>query len=430
MRRIIICAALGGVALAGPATAGGFDRGGVNVDLLFDDRRFVAEATGTYVFPQRTLDDIVRDVNLAGLPPASSASVGVGGDFFVPRIALKAGLGRHVDCVATYGQPFGADASFGLNNAHSASSADFEVDSDDFGLTCSAKFALGSFKFDGFPETKGRFRIIGGVSHLDLKGMQRRQTFADFVGVPDAALPAALSGLNAEGLGAFKLSDKAVGYRIGFAYEIPVPDAKRGFRISAIYSSRYDLNLDGTVDISAFNTPAALASPVSDVSANTEIPQSVEVKAQAPVAALGVLVDASFKWQDWSRLGTIPIAGVVSPVTGAPSPLIAFEPLYEDGLTVEVGVGAELAEGLSGRIAGRWDRGTSTSFGFQTDTWALTGGLRYARENVEATIGGSIGLLTSGSSSGVDTVDPANDLSYSFGNDFVGAVSASLKIAF
>jgi len=402
----------------------------VNVDLLFNEAPIAAEATGTYVFPQRTLNNVVRDINLAGAAPLSSDSVSVGGDFFIPRLGFKVGLGRHGDCLATYGQPFGADQSFGLNNAHSASSAEFSIDTDDLGLTCSANFSVGSFKFEGFPRTKGKLRLIAGVSYLDLNAFSSRQSFADFAGIPAAFLPAGLAGLNTDGVGDFNLSDESVGFRVGLSYEIPIPDASRGFRISAIYSSKYDLNLNGTVDTSAFNTPAALAFPVSQVDASSQIPQSLEVKLQAPIQSLGVLADASVKWQDWSQIQSIGINGIISPATGTPSTNIAFEPLYRDGLTIEVGVATALAEGLSGRIAGRFDRGTSTTFGSQSDTWSASLGLRYDYANIQASFGGSVGILTSGSSSGVDTIDPANDFSFSFGNDFVGALSGSLKIVF
>lgn len=419
-----------GIGAATAASAGGFDRGGVNVDLLFNEAPFATEATGTYVFPQRNLDNVVRDINLAGAAPLSTDKISVGGDFFVPRLGFKVGLGRHGDCLATYGQPFGADQSFGLNNAHSASSAEFSIDTDDLGLTCSANFSVGSFKFSDFPRTKGKLRLIAGVSYLDLNASSARQTFADFAGIPAAFLPAGLTGLNTDGVGDFQLSDESVGFRVGFSYEIPIPDASRGFRISAIYSSKYDLNLKGTVDTSAFNTPAALAFPVSQVNASTEIPQSVEVKLQAPIQSLGILADASVKWQDWSQIQSIGINGIISPATGTPSTNIAFEPLYRDGLTVEVGVATALAEGLSGRIAGRFDRGTSTTFGSQSDTWSASLGLRYDHANIQASLGGSVGILTSGSSSGIDTTDPANDFSFSFGNDFVGAISGSVKIIF
>ncbi len=428
LRGVSLCLLSIGAATA--VSAGGFDRGGVNVDLLFNEAPIASESTGTFVFPQRNLNNVVRDTNVAGAAPLSTDKISVGGDFFVPRLGFKVGLGRHGDCLATYGQPFGADQSFGLNNAHSASSAEFSIDSDDLGLTCSANFSVGSFKFEGFPRTKGKLRLIAGASYLDLNASSARQTFADFAGIPAAFLPAGLTGLNTDGVGDFRLGDESFGFRVGFSYEIPVPDAARGFRISAIYSSKYDLNLRGTVDTSAFNTPAALAFPVSQVDASTEIPQSVEVKLQAPIQSLGILADASVKWQDWSQIQSIGINGIISPVTGTPATNIAFEPLYRDGLTIEIGVGAALAEGLSGRVAGRFDRGTSTTFGTQSDTWSASAGLRYDYGNIQASLGGSVGILTSGSSSGIDTIDPANDFSFSFGNDFVGAISGSVKIVF
>ena len=40
--------------------AGGFDRGGVNIDLLFDDRPYAVEAGVTYVSPQRELHNVRR----------------------------------------------------------------------------------------------------------------------------------------------------------------------------------------------------------------------------------------------------------------------------------------------------------------------------------------------------------------------------------
>ena len=416
------------------AFAGGFDRGGVNIDLLFHESEVAAEASATVVLPQRQLNDVTRDVNIAtgvtGAAPASTATVDVDSDFVVPRFGLKFALGEHADCLGTYSQPFGADSEFGLNNAYSASAVNFEIDTDDLGLTCSLNLSVGSFQFGDYPETKGKLRFIFGGSYLKLEGEQGRQTFADFAGVPAATLAfIGLGGLDSDGVGVFKLSDEAFGYRIGIGYEIPIPDAKRGFRISAVYASKYDLDLTGTVDISAFNTPVARAVPTSKVSATSEIPQSIEVKAQAPIPGLDVLADARFKWQDWSKLGSIPINGVISPATGQPS-AVAFEPLYQDGLTFELGVAAELAEGLSGRIAGRWDKGTSTTFGFQTDTWSGSLGVQFSNEFVDVSLGGSVGVLTSGSSSGVDTIDPANDLNYTFGSDLVGAFQGAVRFRF
>ena len=61
-----VISAASAACITAPAFAGGFDRGGVNIDLLYDEAQIAAEATATYVFPQRRLDNVVRDVNLAG----------------------------------------------------------------------------------------------------------------------------------------------------------------------------------------------------------------------------------------------------------------------------------------------------------------------------------------------------------------------------
>ena len=50
--------------VAGTAQAGGLERGGYNIDLLFDPSTYAAEATATYVNPQRELDNVV-DINPA-----------------------------------------------------------------------------------------------------------------------------------------------------------------------------------------------------------------------------------------------------------------------------------------------------------------------------------------------------------------------------
>lgn len=79
---------------------------------------------------------------------------------------------------------------------------------------------------------------------------------------------------------------------------------------------------------------------------------------------------------------------------------------------------------MSGLVAVTWDRGTSTSFGTQSDTWTLAAGASYSpNENLEFRLGGALGVLTSGTS-----VD--DRITYDYGNDLVAAVSASMKLKF
>src|SRR5690606_31126797 len=56
-----------GCAMTAPAMAGGLERGGYNIDLLFDEGRFAAESAVTYVAPQRKVKN-VRDINATADP--------------------------------------------------------------------------------------------------------------------------------------------------------------------------------------------------------------------------------------------------------------------------------------------------------------------------------------------------------------------------
>ncbi|RWK66087.1 OmpP1/FadL family transporter [Mesorhizobium sp.] len=388
--------------ISGVANAGGFDRGGVNIDQLFDAAPYSFDAGVTYVSPQRTLKNVQR-LDGSGM---SSSSVDVGGDYAVPRIGIKANIFEPVDCLASYTEPYGAEADFGMNNAYSPTAVEYYVKTNDFGLTCSYKINVG----------KGSLRFIGGVSYQEVDAFLSRQTLLAFGNT---------------GLGKFKLSDEAWGWRVGAAYEIP----EIALRASLMYSSSYKYDeLSGTVDTTGFRGafPADLipgATGVFPVSASAEIPQAVELKLQSGIAP-GWLAFGSIRWQEWSRLGVIPINGVRSPVTGAPSP-VSFDLLYRDGWTVSGGIAHKFTDQLSGAVSLTWDRGTSTTSGYQSDTWAVASGISYSpTDKIEVRLGGSIGVLTSGSSTFTGIGDTANAITYTYDDDLLLAGSASVKVKF
>tara|TARA_R110002020_G_scaffold23525_7_gene78242 strand:- start:4420 stop:5850 length:1431 start_codon:yes stop_codon:yes gene_type:complete len=468
----IVAGLAASVALGSAAQAGGFDRGGVNTDLLFSDKKVDTEFSVTYVNPQRTINNVTRGSNEAtqaavgtalapivgaagpvatpaeiqafiaanpavngptvqavqtgvvnaivaggGNPaPATSASIDIDGDYVVPRVGLKVGLTDDLACLGTYTQPFGADAEYGTGNAYSASATEFSIETRDIGLTCSYRFA-------GMQLGVGQsyFRIIGGISYQELDGFQARQRFLDFANLGVATVGGVT---NTSGIGTFTVGGDAVGYRIGAAFEIP----DIALRASLMYSSKYEYDLSGTQDNTGFGAviPGSALVPIT---MNTEIPQSVEFKIQTGIAP-GTLAFASVKWQEWSRLGIIPVNGGVSPVSGAPTAL-SFDPVYRDGWTVTGGVGRKFNDSLSGSLALTWDRGTATTTGTQTDTWTVSGGLAHeVNENIELRVGGAIGVLTSGTSVPAVGGDAANNVTYSFDNDVVYALSGALKVKF
>ena len=387
---------------SGVASAGGFDRGGVNIDQLFDTAPYSFDAGVTYVSPQRKLKNVHR---LDGSNMTTS-EVDVGGDYAVPHVGIKANLFEPVDCLASYTKPYGADANYGLNNAYSPTAVKYSVKTDDFGLTCSYKFNVG----------KGIFRFIGGVSYQEVDAFLSRQTLLAFGNT---------------GVGTFQLSDAAWGWRAGAAYEIP----EIALRGSLMYYSSYKYDgLSGTVDTTGFaGAFPANAVPgstgVYPVTGSSEIPQAVELKLQSGIAP-GWLAFGSIRWQEWSRLSIIPIQGVRSPVDGTSSK-VSFDPLYRDGWTITGGIGHKFTDQISGAVSLTWDRGTSTTSGYQSDTWALATGVSYTpNDKVEIRLGGSIGVLTSGSSTFSGVGDTANAVTYSYGNDLLLAGSATVKVKF
>ncbi|MEO5757128.1 MAG: transporter, partial [Mesorhizobium sp.] len=206
-------------------------------------------------------------------------------------------------------------------------------------------------------------------------------------------------------------------------------------RGSLMYYSSYKYDgLSGTVDTTGFSGtfPANIvpgSTGIYPVSASAQIPQALELKLQSGIAP-GWLAFGSVRWQQWSKLGIIPITGVRSPVTGAPSST-SFDLLYRDGWTISGGIGHKFTDQISGLVSLTWDRGTSTTSGYQSDTYALATGVSYSpNDKVEVRLGGSIGVLTSGSSTFTGIGDGANAVTYTYGNDLLLAGSASVKIKF
>ena len=187
--------ALIGAAMS-PAHAGGIERGGYDIDLLFDPAPFATEAEATYVMPDRKLKNGVDTNPLDGNITALGSSTNESEDYWVPRIGAKAQLVPGVDCMVDYSQPWGAHTSPGLW-AGAQSNMETDIKSDSYGATCSYKMDAG----------KGQLRFIGGVFYQKVYGFKE-----DLV---SPLVP------NFEGTGRVDLTSSGWGWRAGIAYEIP-----------------------------------------------------------------------------------------------------------------------------------------------------------------------------------------------------------------
>lgn len=467
-------------ALTTAALAGGFDRGGVNIDKLFDESRFATDVQVTYVSPRRSVNNVQRSENvaagaisagviiaatgaaslndantaiaqltaaanggsvqaqqqLAGIGAAiaantqgaSSARIDQDSNFVVPRYSAKLELGPGANCLATYSEPFGASNENGTGNALSASSVEFSIDTQDYGLTCAYEFGAGNTSVgDSFVS------VIGGVSYQEFEGFLSRQSFFDFANAGIGSLAALGSNVtNTSGLGTFNVEGDAVGWRAGIAYEIP----DIALRAMVLYSSKYDYDLTGVQDNTGFGVDAAAGNAQANISGELEIPQSIDVKLQSGIAE-GTLAFANFRWQQWSAIDIIPIVGGITAVApdannNAVATNLAFEAGYQDGYTANIGIGKQINENLSGLVSIGWDRGTSTFSGTQTDSWTFSGGVNYKEgENIELRLGGAVGILEGGSSTALpNSIDQANNVDYSFDADLLLAINAGIKYKF
>ncbi|CDZ60450.1 Outer membrane protein E [Neorhizobium galegae bv. orientalis] len=405
-----VFALVAGCTLQSPALAGGIERGGYNIDLLFDPSSVAIESTATFVMPQRKLKNVTDTVAGDGAlnTLGYSNSVEETEDYWSPRIGAKAGF-EGFDCLVDYSQPYGAHTNPGAGWAGANQNIETKINSDNYALTC-------SYKFDAGP---GDLRVIAGGNYLQMDGFKERLVLAP--GTP------AVGVLAGTGVGRLDLEGDGWGWRAGLAYEIP----EYALRASLMYYSQVKLkDVTGEVDLTALSPALGAGIPgagtVIPVEGSTAMPEAIELKLQSGIAP-DWLAFGSVKWTNWSVLQRIPFynAGGVE--------VTALELGYRDGWTVTGGVGHKFNEQWSGAVSLTWDRGTSQGFGTLTDTWTVGAGVAYSpNKNVEIRLAGVLGILTSGSSGAVtiDGIAAGDEATYRFGDDLVAALSTSLKVKF
>ncbi|BCG87847.1 long-chain fatty acid transporter [Mesorhizobium sp. 113-3-9] len=377
------------------AHAGGLERGGYDIDLLFDPAPFATEAEATYVMPDRKYKN-ARGPTGADLGLGTTANGAEG--YWVPRIGGKVQVVPGVDCMVDYSQPWGAHTAPGIWNG-AISNIETNIQSNNYAATCSYKMDAG----------KGQIRFIGGVFYQEVYGFKE-----------------GLVSLAPLATGRVDLSSSGWGWRAGLAYEIP----DIALRASLVYNSQVKLdNISGTL-----TTPGGS----TGIYAPTEsMPDSLEFKLQSGIAP-GWLAFGSVKWVNWSVLQSVPICPTYAPsaacFTNGPGQATSLDLMYRDGWTVTGGIGHKFNDQWSAAGQLSWDRGTSHGYGSQSDTWTLGGGVAYTPSaNIEFRLAGAIGVMTSGRSGtlvGENGYVAGEDATYDFGNDLVTALSGGVKIKF
>lgn len=418
---------LAAFALSSTALAGGLERHGYDVDLLFEKSPYVFDGTVLYVMPSRKLKNAVdhsvpAETNLNNIGSYSTSADG-SENYVDPYVGAKAAISESIDCMIDYSQPWGASSNPGRFWTGARDVSEIEVFSRNYGSAC-------SYKFDAGP---GQFRMIGGGFYQEIGGHKEAVAFApESLALLGQLLGEDFSGFS--GLGRLEhMKDTSGGWRVGIGYEIP----EYAMRASLLYNSRvnYD-SIDGTLDLTG--VPARLATNAiqqrvfgekTPVTGSATLPESLELKLQSGIAP-DWLAFGSMKWTNWSRLQTVEFVCKGSAAfcgDAAGEQLTSLDLFYRDGWTVTGGVGHKFNEQWSGGASLTWDRGTSTVTGSHSDSWTVGLGTAYTpTENVELRFAGALGILTSGESNPVNFTTT----SYEYGTDLVSALSAELKVKF
>ncbi|MBL8581463.1 MAG: outer membrane protein transport protein [Rhizobiaceae bacterium] len=354
-------------ALATAAHAGGFNRGGANLEGLYGSGVIALYSGATFVSPGRSYTEATGKVVINGVPtPFKQTGIAFGDDYYIPYASVGGRMVGDLSCVGSYSQPFGADTTYeGEMTYHKSQEY---LSTDEYGLTCGYGFDVGP----------GRLSVIGGGFYETIEYAQARSFEKAFGTVGDSKV---------------ELESGAFGYRLGLGYEMP----EIGLKAQLMYRSATNHDGEGAYTNTPFRTlaiaggmPANIANAIygnamtAPASATQELPQSLEFSMQTGIAP-GWLAFGLVKWTDWSVLQQL----VVTEQIGGR----AFGPpnfFFEDNWVVTGGIVRRFTDQLavSGLIT--WDKGVTTGWDTLTDTWTFGSGVVYdVSEKFQVRAGGA-----------------------------------------
>ncbi|SEP60622.1 OmpP1/FadL family transporter [Thalassovita taeanensis] len=292
MERFLLGAAVAALSVS-PAVAGGLDRSGQGIGILFEQGT-VAELSFGAVSP-----------SISGTYVGGAASSGnIGKDFTQVGLSFKQQVNDKLSLAMIMDQPFGASVDYtsaGTFTPLVGTTAE---------LKSTALTALARYKLTD------RFSVHGGI-----KG--------EWVEM-DVTVPGG-GALNYTGSGDRSFG---AGYVVGAAYEIP----DIALRVALTYSSEVSHDFK-TTESSAYTGGATITSPDTRVN----MPQSLNLDFQSGIAK-DTLVFGSIRWADWTATNISPEH--YSNTIGL-GPLQSYS---EDVYTYTLGIGRRFSDTWSGAV--------------------------------------------------------------------------------
>jgi long-subunit fatty acid transport protein len=305
MKHLIMATTVLGTASTG-AFAGGIDRSGTPIDIIFE--------TGNYA----TLSYGHADPSITGIDegPAGARVRNIADSFGIVGAALKLDVSENVALAFILDQPYGVDVEYG---PESDMLGDTLADADSYGITTLVRY-----------KATDRFSVYGGPRFVRAEGQ---------INLGGSAYDVAPGGVGFDGYESNYASDTGTGYVVGAAYEIP----DIAFRAALTYHSEIDLSFQ------TIETFPASAAPIPEVTVPTGVPlstgvtkstlpQSIKLAVQSGIAT-DTLAFGSIRWVDHEEFSIIP------PVVH--SNLAALK----NSVTYELGIGRRFTERFSARTS-------------------------------------------------------------------------------
>ncbi|MDB4111825.1 outer membrane protein transport protein [Yoonia sp.] len=322
------------------AQAGGLDRSGQGVGIIFEEGNVVQLSFG-YVTPEVTGETAFE---LPGAFPLGASSGNMAEDYLQFGGGIKYAYNDRVDLALIFDQPFGANVSYsGADAGYYTGAVAAEVSS-------SAITAIGRYKVDD------NFSVHGGL---------RLQTVQATVEKP---FPFQYKIESEDSTG--------VGFVLGAAYEIPAI----ALRVAVTYNSKIKHDIKASESCVVVD-PATLFAPPPTVvytcnaaSQTTELetPESINVDFQTGIAE-DTLLFGSVRYAKWTQFNFAP-----------PEHLIAFQgdslqSYDEDTFAYTLGLGRRFSDTFSGAI----------SVGYEAEQGGFSGNFAPTDGNLSLGVGGT-----------------------------------------
>jgi len=312
-----IAIALAGVGSA--ATAGGLDRSGQSVDILFESGNYGELSFGS-ISP-----------SVSGTDPILNPTGDMAPSYTIAGLGVKVDISDRFAVALVYDQPFGASAAYPAGSMYAGVSATVQSN---------ALTALASY------DVSDRIVVFGGAS------MQSTSA--------EAAMPL---------VGGYTLdmaTASGVGYVAGAAFQIP----DIALRVALTYRSAITSTHD-TVEFGAIPGTLSVTTPQS---ANLEFQTGINPK---------TLVFGSVRWVNWSAFSVAPTNYPLNPLVSYASDSVTYSlgvgRKLTDSLSGAVTVGYEAASGGVPSALAPTDGNISVGVGvtYTMGDAKITGGVRY-----------------------------------------------------